>query len=86
MLITAEQVLAMKPCSEYTEEIIRANHGEHGITPREIAELDIPIGDRVWVVGQLVPVNVWAEIQRLYTDFSEELQALLKYIEEQDST
>ena len=83
MLITADQILATHPCSRYTRKYIREACG-NGLTPREVADLHIPVGDRVWVLGHAVPNTVWERFQKLYSNFPEELQALLKYIEEQE--
>lgn len=57
MLVTAKQVIAMNPCSDYSHEGIRERHGENGVTPKQIAEFDIPPEDRFWVLIRLVPVD-----------------------------
>lgn len=91
-LITAEEVIAMKPCLEYTEEIIRANHGPDGITARQIAELDMPILHRVWVLRRLVPHDVRHDcISRNACGpsgymFTGEAAALVDYLEQHDET
>ncbi len=54
-LITAKDILVLKPCNRYTEEIIRANHGEKGITLDELIALDIPRKDLIWVLFNLIP-------------------------------
>lgn len=54
-LITADEVIAMRPCSEYDSDRIKRNHGEGGITVDEIWDLDIPCSDRFWVLIRLVP-------------------------------
>lgn len=82
MLIIAEQILATNPCSRYTEKYIREICGD-GLTPKEIADLDIPVGDRCWVLGHVVPSAVWGEFQKLSSSFSEELHALLEYLKKE---
>jgi len=41
----------LHPCKEYSEERIYSLFaGRHALTPQEIAELDIPQTDRIWVL------------------------------------
>lgn len=49
MNITVEMVQSWEPCDEYPEARLRELLGD-GITPLEVAELDIPVGDRVWAL------------------------------------
>ena len=53
-LITAEEVIAMNPCSNYTHKGIHERHGAKGITPKQISELGIREIDRFWVLIRLV--------------------------------
>ena len=48
--ITADMVLAWRPCADYTEEYIRALAGPDGLTVPEVLSLDIPPEHRLWVV------------------------------------
>ena len=51
--ITVEQVLALKPCEEYTPERLHDLMAE-GLTPLEICDLDsVPVLDRMWVLLRL---------------------------------
>lgn len=81
-LITAEEVIAMGPCPEYTEEIIRKNHGPDGITVRAISELDIPIEDRRWVLYYLAPDSIKRGI--ITSNMTANVTALVNYLEQHD--
>ena len=51
--ITVEQVLALKPCEEYTPERLHDLMAEP-MTPLEICDLDsVPVLDRMWVLLRL---------------------------------
>ena len=51
--ITVEQVLALKPCEEYTPERLHDLMAEP-VTPLEICDLDsVPVLDRMWVLLRL---------------------------------
>ena len=50
-LITADMILSWNPCNKYPKEQIHKLCGD-GLTARQIAELDIPIRDRIWILLQ----------------------------------
>jgi len=51
MKITVNKIVALNPCSEYPRERITELFGDREyLTPREVAELKIPIEDRLWAV------------------------------------
>lgn len=52
-LITASEVIAIGSC--YEEGVIRANHGDKGLTFDQLVDLDIPHNDLMWVLVRLVP-------------------------------
>jgi len=49
MIITTEQIMSWRPCGRYDESIVSGLIGD-GKTPLEIAELEITIEDRLWVL------------------------------------
>ena len=49
MIITTEQIMAWSSCDRYNESIVSDLIGD-GKTPLEIAELEITIEDRLWVL------------------------------------
>lgn len=56
-IVTAEEVIAMNPCSAYTDDNhrrIRDAHGPDGITIETIAQLDISVSDRIWVLFRVL--------------------------------
>ena len=53
MKITVDQIMAWGPCSPYTDARVRELVGD-GLTPREIAALDIPPEDRFWALTNLL--------------------------------
>jgi len=53
MKITVDQIMAWGPCPGYTESRVRELVG-NGLTPREIAALDIAQEDRFWVLVHLL--------------------------------
>lgn len=49
--ITVDDVMSALPCSEYSRFRVESLWGKkEALTPLEIAELDIPIRDRVWAL------------------------------------
>jgi len=59
MIITTEQIMSWNPCDRYNEGIVSDLIGD-GKTPLEIAELEITIKDRLWV---LLRTDIIPEIQ-----------------------
>lgn len=52
--ITIQDVMSREPCSLYTKEVIMGLvSGRTSAYPDEIAALDIPVKDRVWVLLQM---------------------------------
>jgi len=52
---TVDDIMALRPCSEYTRSRVEELWaGRDGLTAREIAALDIPIGDRTWALSCLL--------------------------------
>jgi hypothetical protein len=50
MTFTIDQILGWKPCEDYTRKRIEGLFsGRESITAEELAELDIPIEDKIWV-------------------------------------
>lgn len=49
MMITTDAIMAAMPrsCRGYTRERVAGMIGD-GVTPRQLAELDIPVADRLW--------------------------------------
>jgi hypothetical protein len=47
--VTVDAVMAAEPCHEYPRERVEALVGD-GLTPREVAGLDIPVEDRLWTL------------------------------------
>jgi len=50
MRITADQIISWCPCNRYPDDRVRQLGPVMGLTPLEIAALDIPHADRVWVL------------------------------------
>jgi len=50
MLITADQIISWRPCPRYPDDRVHQQGPAIGLTPLEIAALDIPHADRVWVL------------------------------------
>ena len=50
MLITADQIISWRPCPDYPDGRVRQLVPGQGLTPLEIAALEIPHADRVWVL------------------------------------
>ena len=50
MRITADQIISWRPCYRYPDDRVHALVPGLGLTPLEIAALDIPHADRVWVL------------------------------------
>ena len=50
MLITADQIISWRPCPSYPDDRVHQLGPAIGLTPLEIAALDIPHADRVWVL------------------------------------
>lgn len=48
--ITADEVLAWDPCSDYPEERLREMAPDPGLTIAQVAALPIPAVDRLWVL------------------------------------
>jgi len=53
VIVTAEQILSWSPCPEYPESRVRQLVGA-GVTPRQVAEADLPAEDRYWVLCHLL--------------------------------
>jgi len=53
MKITVDQIMEWEPCPPYTDARVRELVGD-GLTPREIAALDIPPEDRFWALTNLL--------------------------------
>jgi len=49
MKITVELVQSWEPCEDYPEERLRELLGD-GLAPLEVAEVDIPVDDRIWAL------------------------------------
>lgn len=57
MKITTDDIMTLRPCSDWPRERVATIVGE-GITPIEIARHpDIPIADRQWVLSHLLAVR-----------------------------
>jgi hypothetical protein len=50
MRITADQIISWRPCPRYPDDRVHQLGPAIGLTPLEIAALDIPHADRVWVL------------------------------------
>jgi len=74
MIITTEQIMSWRPCGRYDESIVSGLIGD-GKTPLEIAELEITIEDRLWV---LLRQDIIPEIQlhSLACDFAQAVSHL----------
>lgn len=56
MKITIDKVMACEPCSDYPRKRVRELFGNRkSVTPREVAESDLPIKDRIWLLCKLAP-------------------------------
>ena len=53
MIITVENIMAASPCREYSHKQVEDLVGD-GLEPREIAALNIPAEDRLWVLSYVV--------------------------------
>ena len=52
---TVEDIMSEGLCEEYTvEKVEELLAGRESISPRQIAELNIPILDRIWILGRLL--------------------------------
>jgi hypothetical protein len=55
MRYTVSDIMSEGPCEEYPVERVEALWaGRESLSPRQIAELDIPILDRIWILGRLL--------------------------------
>lgn len=55
MKITVEMVMAERPCKNYPpERVAELWAGRESLAPTEIAQLEIPAGDRAWLLGRLL--------------------------------
>ena len=55
MQYTMADIMSEGPCEEYTIKRVEALwSGRESLSPRQIAELDIPILDRIWILGRLL--------------------------------
>lgn len=63
---TVDRVMAAGPCSAYSEDAVRSRIGE-GKTAQEIAELPIPVEDRIWVLLSCGGDHVAAAVARIVT-------------------
>jgi len=70
MKITVEMVLSWSPCDDYSESRLRELLGD-GLTPLEVAALDIPIEDRIWALLH-EPVFTLGVLRQLACDFAAE--------------
>jgi len=70
MKITVEMVLSWSPCDDYSESRLRELLGD-GLTPLEVAALDIPIEDRIWALLH-EPVFTLGVLRLLACDFAAE--------------
>lgn len=51
MVLTVDEVWDFSPCPDYPyERIVELFNGRETLSLREIADLDIPLGDRMWVL------------------------------------
>jgi len=50
MMITRKSILDARPCPDYPEGRVYELVPEDGVTPRQVAESDLPIKDRHWVL------------------------------------
>ena len=53
MIVTTDMIMVARPCPGYSCERVRALVGD-GLTPRQIAGLDVPVLDRLWVLSYVV--------------------------------
>ena len=55
MKITVEMVMAEIPCEDYPpERVAELWAGRESLAPTEVVKLDIPMDDRVWILGRLI--------------------------------
>lgn len=51
---TVDDIMAFRPCDNYTRDRVEELwDGREALTAEEIAELDIPIMDRLWAMSRL---------------------------------
>jgi hypothetical protein len=69
MKITADMIIEWEPCESYTPEMIREGIGD-GKTPLEICDLNIPAGDKLWVLlrEEIIPAK---DLHELACQFAE---------------
>ena len=64
-MYTIKDILELRPCKEYTEERLKELwEDKKTLSRREILKLDIDIGDKNWVISQLVSgatVVTWSQ-------------------------
>ena len=72
IIITPEMVENWKPCPKYNLERLRELGGD-GLTPSQIAKLDIPFADRMWVLTRpALWKNPERDLRLLACDFAED--------------
>jgi len=74
MIITTEQIMSWRPCGRYDESIVSGLIGD-GKTPLEIAELEITIEDRLWVLLRTDIIPEMA-LHSIACDFAQEVAHL----------
>jgi len=76
--ITVKQIMKWKPCAEYTRKIVeKLWAGRKSLAPLEIAALDIPAKDRLWVLlrNEIIPEK---KLHLLACDFADDALASVK--------
>ena len=64
-MLTIDLVMSWNPCKEYTlERVEELFAGREALTPQEVAALDIPAKDKLWVLlrGEILPAEVLHEL------------------------
>jgi len=68
-MFTIKDIQKLGPCKEYTEERLKELWaGRESLSRREILKLDIGIGDKNWVISQLVSVATVVTWSQYCTD------------------
>ena len=64
-MLTIDLVMSWNPCKEYTlERVEELFAGREALTPQEVAALDIPAADKLWVLlrEEIIPAEVLHEL------------------------
>jgi len=76
-MIRANDVMSWDPCRGYSRETVERMVGD-GVTPRQIADMDIPIGDRIWALLHVhSDLFDWSGLHLIACDFADQALALI---------